>query len=169
MLAQVLIGLAVFFFISTFIGSQANIFLLYGIGLTGAGLTCVLFAITVKNNWKGFKKYHVASKFENISISFNRLVILVVGLFSLYGTVSFCMDLPAYINKNYSHLEGIATKITNDETSTGRLEGEFDVTINNKKITLESSSKYPIEQMDGHRFKVNYLPHTEWIINYKIY
>jgi hypothetical protein len=169
MIASVLIGFAVFFFIFTFIGSYGNIFLIFGIGLIGAGLSSVLFAITVKNKWGGFKRFRSNSKLENISISISRIIIGVVGLYSLYGAYLFLLDLPSYINKNYSHLEGIPTKITNLETSTGRMEGEFDVTINNKKISLTSSSKYPIEQMDGHRFKINYLPHTEWIINYKIY
>lgn len=156
MKASVLIYLGILFFLLVPLGIYAKIFLMYGIGLTGAGLSFVLFSIS---NGKEFKR------FQGIQY---RLVLLGLGLLTLYGSSGFWLDLPLYVNKNYSHLEGIPQKITYEEPSKGELEGTIIVTIHNKRLPLDPSPKYPIEHMKGHRLEIYYLPHTEWIINYKI-
>lgn len=120
MIASVLIGLGIFFFLFVPFGIYTNIFLIYGIGLTGAGLSFVFFSIVVKNSWRGFKRFKRIS--YNLSIIMNwlhRLFTLGIGLLALYGASAFWLDLPAYIDKDYSRLEGIPTKLAYEKSSKG--------------------------------------------------
>jgi hypothetical protein len=169
MITSILIGIGVFFYFLSLLGLYGNIFLMFGIGLTGAGLSLVLSSITMKNNWDGFKWRQKNPNLRIIMVWFQRLLFLGLGFLSLYGASSYWLDLPSYINKNYSHLEGIPTKITYEEPSGHEVEGTIFVTIKNKTLSLDTLSNNPVKHMEGHRFEINYLPHTKWIINYKIY
>lgn len=165
MITSVLLGLGTSF-ILFIIGIYANIFTFYGIGLSGVGLSLVLFGVL---KWKGIKGVQSGINPRTIGVWKYRLLMIGMGFLALYGSTGFWLDLPSYINKNYSRLEGIPTKITYEEPSSkSELEGTIIVTIQNKRLPLDPSPKYPIEHMEGHRFEIYYLPHTEWIINYKI-
>lgn len=68
MITSFLIGIGVFFYFISLLGLYGNIFPMFGIGLTGAGLSLVLSSITMKNNWDGFKQRLKNSKLRIIRV-----------------------------------------------------------------------------------------------------
>ncbi|WP_066070816.1 hypothetical protein [Neobacillus soli] len=159
-------GITFFSFFLFGIGLYANIFILYGFGLTGFGLAFALFGLL-----NLIKPIMVAGtpKSNTGAIWFLGLSIIGIGSFAIYSSSGFWLDFPAYINKNYSRLEGIPSKIIYEEPSSrSEIEGKVFVTINNKRLSLDPPPKYSVQKMKGHRFEINYLPNTDWIISYQI-
>ncbi|MEH7309294.1 hypothetical protein, partial [Neobacillus drentensis] len=140
------------------------------IGLTGAGLSFILFSLKVKKEWKGFKRVQELPYIGSSILWVYRLGILGLGALALYSASAFWADSPAYIKKNYVKLEGIPSKIVYERPSTkGVIQGTITVIINNKRLSIAPNPRYPIKKnVEGRHFLINYLPNTEWIMDYRI-
>lgn len=162
-----LLGLGIVFFLFVPLGIYLNLFLLYGIGLTLAGISFVLVGILLKKN----SKCLIGQGIPYVSFLFfwlYRLFILTIGILALYGSSAFLMDLPKYLTNDYSKLEGVPEKIVLDKSSDGKSEDMVLVTINGKRLTLNPTPKQSVEKLQGRYFVIKYLPNTKWIIEYTI-
>ena len=170
MKAPLILGLGITFFLFVPLGIYTNNFPFCTIGLTGAGLSFLLFSLKVKNDWKGFNK---VQKLPYIGSSIPwayRMGILGIGAAALYSASSYWADSPAYLKKNYAKIEGIPSKIVYEKPSTkGEIQGTITVIINNKRLSIAPNPRDPIRNnVEGRHFLINYLPNTEWVMDYKI-
>jgi hypothetical protein len=170
MKAPLILGLGITFFLFVPLGIYTNNFPLCAIGLTGAGLSFLLFSLKVKNDWKGFNR---VQKLPYIGSSIPwayRMGILGIGAAALYSASSYWADSPAYLKKNYAKIEGIPSKIVYEKPSTkGEIQGTITVIINNKRLSIAPNPRDPIRNnVEGRHFLINYLPNTEWVMDYKI-
>ncbi|MCA0988582.1 hypothetical protein [Guptibacillus algicola] len=159
-----LIGAGIFFFLLVPLGIFTNIFPLYGIGLSGAGLCFVIFSIIVKKDWKGFNRFKRVPYLSAIVIGMYRVFLLGIGLLALYGASAFWQDLPAYMSEDYPTLEGVPEDVMKEEGS----DGLIILTMDGKKLPLPPESGTSVEDFKGERVEVSYLENTEWIMDYKV-
>jgi hypothetical protein len=170
MKAPFIFGLGITFFLLVPLGIYTNIFPFVAIGLTGAGLSFILYSLKVKTNWKGFNKVQRLPYIGSSVVWIYRLGILGIGVVALYSASSFWADSPTYVKKNYAKLEGIPSKIVfENPSSKEEIEGTITVIINNKRLSIAPNPHHPIgKNVEGHRFQINYLPNTKWVMDYKI-
>ena len=170
MKAPFIFVLAITFFLLVPLGIYTNNFPFCAIGLTGAGLSFILFSLKVKKDWKGFNRVKELPFIGSSVVWIYRLGILGIGAVALYSASSFWADSPAYVKKNYAKLEGIPSKIVFEKPSSdGEIEGTITVIINHKRLSIAPNPHRPIgKNVDGHRFMINYLPNTKWVMDYKI-
>lgn len=131
-----LIGAGIFFFLLVPLGIFANIFPLYGIGLSGAGVCFAIFSIIVKKDWKGFNRFKRVPYLSTSVIGMYRVFLLGIGLLALYGASAFWQDLPAYLSEDYSTAEGVPEEVIKEEGS----DGLIILTIDGKKFSLPPES-----------------------------
>lgn len=170
MKAPLILGLGITFFLFVPLGIYTNNFPFCAIGLTGAGLSFLLFSLKVKNDWKGFNR---VQKLPYIGSSIPwayRIGILGIGAAALYSASNYWADSPAYLKKNYAKIEGIPSKIVYEKPTTkGEIQGTITVIINNKRLSIAPNPRDPIRNnVEGRHFLINYLPNTEWVMDYKI-
>jgi hypothetical protein len=168
MKAPFILGLGITFFLLVPLGIYTNIFPYCAIGLTGAGLSFILYSIKVRRDSKRFDRVQALPYIGSSLIWVYRLGILSLGAIALYSASSFWADSPAYLKKNYAKIEGIPSKIVYERPIKGEIKGTITVIINNKRLNLAPNPHYSIEKLEGHRFLINYLPNTEWVMDYKI-
>ncbi|MEY2194456.1 hypothetical protein AB7942_17200 [Neobacillus sp. BF23-41] len=169
MKAPFILGLGITFFLLVPLGMYTNIFPFCAIGLTGAGLSFILISLKVKNVWKGFNRVQELPYIGSSVMWIYRFGILGLGALALFSASAYWADSPAYIKKNYTILEGIPSKIVYEKPSKGEIQGTITVIIHNKRLNISPNPKYPIEKnVEGRRFQINYLPNTEWVMDYKI-
>ena len=170
MKAPLILGLGITFFLFVPLGIYTNIFPFVTIGLTGAGLSFILYSLKIKNDWKGFNRMQKLPFIGSSVVWIYRLGILGLGAVALYSASSFWADSPAYIKKNYAKIEGIPSKIVYEKApSMGQIEGTITVIINNKRLSIAPNPRYPIKNnVEGRHFLINYLPNTEWVMDYTI-
>lgn len=168
MAAGVLIGLALAFFLLVPIGIFADFFFVYGIGLTSAGIFLILFAIVVKNNWKGFHSFEGVRWLEAIFPRLVRLFLFALGVLMLTGASAFWQDVPLYLKKEYHYVEGVPSEIIYHEPTRGNIHPSITVNIEGQKLTIQPAPKYSLEELNKMTFKIFYLPNTEWLITYEI-
>ncbi|WHY69353.1 hypothetical protein [Neobacillus sp. SuZ13] len=170
MKAPLILGLGITFFFFVPLGIYTNIFPFVTIGLTGAGLSFTLYSLKIKNDWKGFNRLQKLPFIGSSVVWIYRLGILGLGAVALYSATSFWADSPAYIKKNYAKIEGIPSKIVYEKaTLKSQIEGTITVIINNKRLSIAPNPHYPIKNnVEGRHFLINYLPNTEWVMDYTI-
>ncbi|WP_066253788.1 hypothetical protein [Neobacillus drentensis] len=169
MKAPFILGLGITFLLLVPLGVYTNNFPFCAIGLTGAGLSFILLSLKVNNDWKGFNRVQELPYIGSSVTRVSRLGILGLGALALFSASSYWADSPAYIKKNYTKIEGIPSKIVYEQPAKGEIGGLITVIINNKRLSIAPNPHYPIEKnMDGRRFFINYLPNTEWVMDYKI-
>ena len=169
MKAPFILGLGITFFLFVLLGIYTNIFPFCAIGLTGAGLSFILYSIKVKKDWKGFSKVQELPLIGSSLVWMYRFGILGLGAVALYNASAYWADSPAYFHKNYKRIEGIPSKVVYKGHSTGEISGPITVIINNKHLSIAPRPHEPIEKnIEGRRFLINYLPNTKWVIDYKI-
>lgn len=170
MKAPLILGLGITFFLFVPLGIYTNIFPFVTIGLTGAGLSFVLYSLKIKNDWKCFNRMQKLPFIGSSVVWIYRLGIFGIGAAALYSASSFWADSPAYIKKNYAKIEGIPSKIVYEKaTSRGQIDGTITVIINNKRLSIAQNPRYPIKNnVEGRHFLINYLPNTEWVMDYTI-
>jgi hypothetical protein len=171
MKAPFIFGLAITFFLLVPLGIYTNNFPFCAIGLTGTGLSLILFSLKEKNgrSWKGTNRLKKLPFIGSSVMWIYRIGILGLGGLALFSALPYWADSPAYINKNYTKLEGIPSKIVYDQPSKGEIGGAFTVIINNKRLSIAPNSHYPHEKnIEGQRFLIKYLPNTDWVMDYKI-
>ncbi|MFP5115350.1 hypothetical protein ACSU64_23650 [Bacillaceae bacterium C204] len=170
MKAPFILGLGITFFLLVLLGIYTNIFPFCAIGLTGAGLSFILYSLKVKNDSKGFIRVQELPFIGSSIVWIYRIGILGLGAVVLYSASAFWADSPAYIKKNYAKIEGIPSKIVYEKpTSKGGMEGAITVIIHNKRLSISPNPRYPFEKnVEGRHFLINYLPNTEWVMDYKI-
>ena len=159
-----LIGSGIIFFLLVPLGIFTNIFPIYGIGLTGAGVCFVIFSIIVKNDWKGFNRFKRVPYLTAIVIGMYRITVLVFGLIALYGASAFWQDLPAYVSEDYSIAEGVPEDVMKEEGS----DGLIILTIDGKKHPLPPTSGLSVEDFKEEQVEVRYLENTDWIMGYEV-
>ena len=169
MKAPFILGLGITFFLLVPLGIYTNNFPLCAIGLTGAGLSFILYSLKVKNDWKGLNRVQELPYIGTSVIWVYRFGILGLGALALFSASAYWADSPAYIKKNYTKVEGIPSKIVYDQPSKGEIGGTITVIINHKRLSISPNPHNPIgKKMEGRRFLINYLPNTEWVMDYKI-
>jgi hypothetical protein len=169
MKAPFILGLGITFFLLVLLGIYTNIFPYCAIGLTGAGLSFILYSIKVKRDWKGFNRVQKVPYIGSSAVWIYRLGILGLGALALYSASSFWADSPAYLKKHYAKLEGIPSQIVYEGPVKGEIKGTITVLINNKRLNIVPNPHHPFEKnLEGRRFLINYLPNTEWVMDYKI-
>ncbi|MEH7074921.1 hypothetical protein [Neobacillus drentensis] len=170
MKAPLILGLGITFFLLVPLGIYTNIFPFCAIGLTGAGLSFILYSLKVENDWKGFNKVKKLPFIGTSAVLIFRLSLLGLGAAALYNASAFWADSPVYFKKNYAKLEGIPSQVIYEKPAKGEMiNGPITVIINNKRLNIAPKPDYPIERsLEGRRFLINYLPNTKWVMDYKI-
>lgn len=169
MKAPFILGLGITFFLLVPLGIYTNNFPFSAIGLTGAGLSFILYSLKVKKDWKGFNRVQELPYIGSSVVWIFRLSVLGLGAVALYNASAFWADSPAYIKKNYTKIEGIPSKVVYENPSKGKFNGPITVIINNKRLSIAPKPRFPMERnLEGRRFLIDYLPNTEWVMDYKI-
>lgn len=166
----IFIGLTLFFGIFFLAGSGANMIMIYVIGLTGMGVFTVLTGLTL-SKWSEMIKKSFQTDKNSATIIVKGLVILA-GLGMLVGSIDYWRDVPLYQNKKFSVISGKPSEV-DDYQSKGTVTGIY-VTIAGKTLDIDADIKPglpdfkdPTELKEKH-FTIHYLPHSNWIIDYKI-
>ncbi|WP_431803671.1 hypothetical protein [Halobacillus andaensis] len=162
MIATILIWLGSLSFVLVGVGIFNEIFFVYGMGLTVAGLSLIVFAFIVRKDWKGYKRFQGVKFLSTLIPWVNRIFCFGLGISALMGASAFWQDVPAYINQDYAVLKGIPEEIEEFE------DGEIIVTINDERLPLYPNPPYSKEELEGQYFTIHYLPNTDWIEGYFI-
>jgi hypothetical protein len=161
-------GLALFFGIFLLSGNGAHMFMLYVIGLTGMGAFILLTGLTIPQKAWINKSFQTEKNFPTIIV---KCLILFVGISMLISSIDYWRDVPSYFKKELITLSGKPTLIEEYTTTKGGGTDTY-VTVKGKTFELlEPGPKYKYEKPEVLKEKVftfYYLPHSEWIVDYKM-
>lgn len=144
--------------------------MIYVVGLTGIGAFTVLTGLTLSKWSEMIKKSFETDK--NFPVIIVKGVVILAGLGMLFGSIDYWRDVPLYQNKKFSVLRGKPSEV-DEYQSKGTVTGIY-VTIEGKTLDIDAdirpglpSFKNANELKEKH-FTIHYLPHSDWIIDYKI-
>jgi hypothetical protein len=163
-------GLTLFFGIFFLAGSGANMIIIYVVGLTGMGAFTVLTGLTISKWSEMIKKSFETDK--NFPILIVKGLVILAGFGMLLGSIDYWRDVPLYNNKKFSVLSGKPSEV-DVYKSKGTITGLY-VTIRGKTLDIDADIRpglptfnHPNELKEKY-FTIRFLPHSNWIIDYKI-
>lgn len=98
-------------------------------------------------------------------MSIFRMFFLLAGIACALISSIYLRDLPNYVQKDYETMKGVPSNIVNVKAS--RYEGNgIDIVLNGKEFRINGDLQ--IDNLRDKQFVINYLPHSNWIISYKV-
>ncbi|KHE72416.1 hypothetical protein [Halobacillus sp. BBL2006] len=147
-------------FLITLIGGSTHHFLLLTVSITIASVAWIFFSLSINKNSK-----HIKKEFRGTPLKIIRMVLLLAGIACALISSIYLRDIPSYIQKDYETLKGVPSKIENVTTS--RYEGNgIDIILHGKEFRINDNLK--IDHLKDKQSIIQYLPHSEWIISYKV-
>ncbi|RXJ00265.1 hypothetical protein DS745_12080 [Anaerobacillus alkaliphilus] len=155
---QIILGIAIVFFLFVPLGGFANIFPLFVIGLIVSGIGFILYAIFVREREDQYKWVYWL----------HRSVVFGIGCLAFVAGTYNSLDLPAYFKKEYDTIQGIPTEIIYYEPSRGEITGTFSITIDGEIFSIDRRLGQGVEDLENRMFTIRYLPRSKWIIDYEM-
>ncbi|MFT4413791.1 hypothetical protein ACLM5H_08025 [Fredinandcohnia humi] len=159
-----------FFGIFLLAGTGANLFLIYVVGYTGVGLFTFItgISIPIRSEWIN-KSFQTEKNYPTLLI---KSIFLLAGILMMIRSIDYLRDVPSYNKGIFAVIQGKPTSVEEYKTK-GRITGIY-VTIHHQTfdLDLDISSTFPIyeklSELKKQHFIIYYLPHSKWIIDYRI-
>jgi hypothetical protein len=162
-------GFSLFFGIFLLAGNGAHMFMLYVFGLTSMGTSLLLTGLTIHKKAEPINKsFQTDNSIPTIILTG---IFLFLGIGMLVSSSVYWRDIPIYLGEDFEVLSGKPSSVEERNTSKTGATDTY-VTIKDKEMKLfEHGPKYKYQKpeiLKKKHFTFYYLPHSEWIVSYKI-
>jgi len=146
-------------FLFTIIGGTTHSFWMLTISITLASFSLMVFTVSFNKNSK-----HIKKEFRGAPVTVFRMVLLMLGVGLILISFLYLRDIPSYVQNDFRKIEGVPSSVEYGDSS--RYGGGLDIVLKGEVYRIQSDRK--VEKIEGKYFTIYVLPHSDWVVSYKI-